>query len=638
MLPLISRRSFVQTTTLVGVGLLAGLRAAGAAAPSASVPTALQVLSQQLTTQWLAALLKLQLLDPAQADDYGGIRGPGDAAVPGRIGELMYPLLRMAHHTQQQQYVEVAERLYRWTERRVSQPDGSWLNEPQQGSWKGTTVFMSIAMAEAVKNHGVVLSPAFRTEIMARLVKAGHFICDTFTIEYGNINYPITASYGLALLGEVLGVERFRQRGRELAHEALRFISPTNHLLFGEGTPYYETSKKGCYPVDLGYNVEESLPALAQYGLLTHDEEVLAAVTKALQAHLEFMLPDGGWDNSWGTRSYKWTYWGSRTSDGCQPAYALLAGRDPRFYQAALRNAQLLQRCTTAEGLLAGGPHAAAHGVPTSIHHTFCHLKALTTVLDYGPTATEPTAKVALPREQAYGSRFFADIQTWLIAEGPFRATVTGYDREYKAYKNGHASGGALTMLWHAKAGPLLAASMTEYQRYEAGNMAPDTVPPVPCLTPRIELQLGPALYQNISDLSAAVAVREQGGICTATVTAKLVDKDQHDPPAGVVNCRLVYTFSAQKVTLDYTVEPGPYAQQVQIICPVVAKASEKLTRLSDRKFQVAKEGATLLIACSQPAQEQANLGARVFNFVPGLEAIPFVFNSPEVLLEIAVG
>ena len=31
--------------------------------------------------------------------------------------------------------------------------------------------------------------------------------------------------------------------------------------------------------------------------------------------HLEFMLPDGAWDNSWGTRSFKWTYWGVKSSN-----------------------------------------------------------------------------------------------------------------------------------------------------------------------------------------------------------------------------------------------------------------------------------------------------------------------------------
>ena len=39
------------------------------------------------------------------------------------------------------------------------------------------------------------------------------------------------------------------------------------------------------------------------------------------KSHLAFLLPDGGLDNSMGSRSCKWTYWGSRTSDGCLAAF-----------------------------------------------------------------------------------------------------------------------------------------------------------------------------------------------------------------------------------------------------------------------------------------------------------------------------
>ncbi|WP_431211296.1 hypothetical protein ACQ86N_36240 [Puia sp. P3] len=54
--------------------------------------------------------------------------------------------------------------------------------------------------------------------------------------------------------------------------------------------------------------MEETLPSLALYGLLNKDEELLQRLTAALRTHMEFMLPDGGWDNSWGTRNYKWTW------------------------------------------------------------------------------------------------------------------------------------------------------------------------------------------------------------------------------------------------------------------------------------------------------------------------------------------
>jgi len=216
------------------------------------------------------------------------------------------------------------------------------------------------------------------------------------------------------LLGTLLDIPRFRERGQMLAHQGLKFISPKDGFIYGEGTPLYEASKKGCFSIDLGYNVEETLPSLALYGLLNRDEEVLDAVTRSLQTHMEFLLPDGGWDNSWGTRNYKWTYWGSRTSDGCQPAYALLAGRDQRFYRAALKNTQLLEQCTH-DGLLHGGPHYLTHHVPPSVHHTFCHIKALTTILDHGIPGSGSNGTSAagngtpgsgkLPRESSYGSR-----------------------------------------------------------------------------------------------------------------------------------------------------------------------------------------------------------------------------------------
>ena len=73
------------------------------------------------------------------------------------------------------------------------------------------------------------------------------------------------------------------------------------------------------------------------YGMLTKDEEMLEFLTHSLREHLEFMLPDGAWDGSFSSRSYKWSYWGSRTSDGCQGAYGLMADRDPIFGEAAYK-------------------------------------------------------------------------------------------------------------------------------------------------------------------------------------------------------------------------------------------------------------------------------------------------------------
>ena len=629
-------------------------------------PSELYTLSQSLTEVWAKKLLDLQVLDTSRPQEYGGILCPTEHIVHGRIGDTIYPFLHMARRTGDSRYVDASVLLFRWIENNVSQPDGSWLNEPKD-SWKGTTVFSVIALCEALRYHGELMDPAFKDAVRVRLLKAGNFIYDNVNIDYGNINYPLSASYALSLLGTLEDQPRFKEKGKLLAHQALGFFSRNNHFIFGEGTPYYQPSKKGCFSVDLGYNVEETLPSLALYGLLNQDEELLQRVTLSLQTHMEFMLPDGGWDNSWGTRNYKWTWWGSRTSDGCQPAYALLAHRDPRFYRAALKNTELLQH-NTIDGLLYGGPHYASHQVPPSVHHTFCHIKALTTILDHNEhaaatTGTSPTSTSTLtttpisaaaattasstiptpsllPRETPYGLRFFTDIQTWLISTGAFKATVTGYDREYKAMHNGHATGGALTLLWHDLTGPLLVASMNAYQLVEAGNMQSDKDPLSMPLTPRMELTTDGITYMNISCLDAEITIEEQKHNKIVIKTrSKLVDKDQHDPEQGPVYCYADYIFTPQQISLSFRHDPTPtpYTNAIRIVLPVISRSGEPVALNDDRTIQIQKEKALVTIKTNKPVQRLPTTGDRLFNFVPGLEAIPFAIHHQPAVIDITI-
>ena len=632
-----SRRSFIKASAIAGVGLAVARvpNAFGFSLPQA--PTDLYTLSSSLLQQWAAALLNLQVTDSTRTDDYGGIWCPANNIVHGRVADAIYPFFYLADKTKDSKYIDASVLLYRWMERRVSQPDGSWLNDPVKDSWKGITVFTAIALAEALKNHGNLMEPQFKSELTSRIKKAGDFIYNNFTINYGNINYPVTASYGLSLLGELLDVPQFKIRGRELAHKSLEFISKKDGLLYGEGDPYYQASKKGCFSVDLGYNVEESLPALVLYGKLTNDSGVLDAVTHSLQAHMQFMLPDGGWDNSWGTRNYKWTYWGSRTSDGCQTAYALMANRDPRFYKAALKNTELMQQCTK-DGLLYGGPHYVSHGVAPCVHHTFSHIKALTTILEYGDTTTKiNTDKFTLPREENYGSRFFADIQTWLVAKGDYRATITGYDREYKKTKNGHATGGALSMLWHEKAGVLMVASMNDYQLFEEHNMQADDDPLSIPLTPRIELKLNGVTYMSIGDLNAEITVEENHNTITVDTLSKLVDKDQQSPASGDINCKISYLFSDDKVTLKFAHDKSEHDADVKVIFPVIAKAAAGINVLADNKLQINNESSVIKVSANYPIQQLPSANSRVFNYVPGFEAVPFYVSENNVVVEVEV-
>ena len=152
-----------------------------------------------------------------------------------------------------------------------------------------------------------------------------------------------------------------------------------------------------------------------------------------------------------------------------------MAEHEPRFREAARRNAELMAACTH-EGLLYGGPDYFAHGDPACIHHTFTHAKALATVLDRGSFGAETGERLKLPRDEAYGLKSFPVIGTQLAAIGPWRATVTENDWEYIEdvqaggggdSGGGHASGGALSLLYHCGLGPVLVASMTKYAMVE---------------------------------------------------------------------------------------------------------------------------------------------------------------------------
>lgn len=627
-----TRRNFIQLASL-GTMVISGgtcFRLLG----SVDKQNRLEDISNHLLEAWTGALLKLQIADSSKKSEFGGIWCPTCQTVHGRVADSVYPLLHMAHKTQNSKYLDSAIMLYLWMEENVSQADGSWLNDPVDHAWKGITVFTTIALAEALKNHGSLLEPKFRSEIENRLLKSCDYILRNFSMTYGNINYPISASYALALVGTLLDKPEFLAKARYFAHESLKFISVGNHFIFGEGGPMDKASDKGCFSVDLGYNVEESLPSLVLYGKLAGDKELLDALVPVMQTHMEFMLPDGAWDNSWGTRNFKWTYWGSRTTDGCQPAFALMADRDPRFYKVALKSTELLFQ-TTHEGLLYGGPHYVSHGLKPCVHHTFCHSKSLATILDHGiPFVDTEPDKFQLPRERNYASRFFKDIQTVLISVGDFRATLTVYDREY-TMKSGHASGGALTMLWHPRTGPLLSASMTEYQLKEPNNMQPDNDPLSMSLTPRIELK-NDRRYTNICDLTAAMEVKNDGNSCCVKSSSSLVDQDQQTPASGSLACETTYTFYPEKVTLEFSAKTVS-DQPVRVVLPFISRSGEDIQVISARQIQIKKDKALVKISSDRDLEILPTTGGRIFNFVPGLEAIPLAVNDSGCKIEIEV-
>jgi hypothetical protein len=492
------RRHFLQSSTAASLGLLFPFIGCQQGSNGSAVEqTAYQELVYSLLKDWCDAMLKLQINKPENAEVHGALDCPACNKIHGRCMDAVYPFMYMAEKTGDTKYMNAAIDVMEWS-KNVTRPDGSWTVIPNPKSWRGISVFGAIALGEALHYHGHILPADIKEKWMDRLSRVGDYLYKNFDMTFTNINYGFTVVYALNLLGRILENETYMTRSRTLAKEIKNWFTTPHHLLFGEAKPSDKKSDKGLLGVDLGYNVEESLNGVVQYALIEKDEELLQLLTKVLEGHLNFMLPDGGWDNSWGTRQYKWSYWGSRTTDGCQIAFGMMADRNPAFGTAAYLSTELLSRCTS-DGLIHGGLHYKTHGVKPCVHHTFAHAKPLTTLLHEHERTARISKTVAVPMVKADGIQHFPEIDVWLAAKGDFRATISSYDFIYKE-KSQQGTGGSICVLYNMKVGPIFTASMAKYLLVEKNNQQPNPGKKEVVLTPRIEMFEDGKWFTNIYD------------------------------------------------------------------------------------------------------------------------------------------
>ncbi len=586
-------------------------------------------LTKSLLVDWCDGMIKHQIDAPDNPALHGALKCPACDHIHGRCSDALYPFLHLAHVTGQQKYLDAAINVYDWAEHNVRNDDGSWRNDIRPKAWRGTTIFGAIALAEALHYHGEVLDEQRRAAWTKRLDEAvgGYLYRDFKKIDFTNLNYGMTGVYGFHLFGRLLKNEKYTQRSAQFAKRVKEFFTEPNRLLWGEGKPNNNLSGRGLLPVDLGYNVEESLNGVALYALEVNDTEMLDLVVESMSAHLEFMLPDGAWDNSWGTRSQKWSYWGSRTSDGCQLGFSLLADRNPAFATAAMKNAELLQRCT-ADGLIHGGPHYVSHGVKPCIHHTFAHAKVMALVQDRMHEMPKFDAAAPLPRARAKGVKHFPELDVWLAAKGPWRATVSAYDSIYKTKKSGllqQPTGGSLAVLYHNKVGTLLASSMARYEMVEPLNMQPQPGEDFP-LTTRVETRKDDAWFTNLYDLKADVSFQENDQAIHFDVKTTLQDDDRQVVEGETANFDIGYEFDEQSVTISTSAADGSTSEtSSQLVIPIISPTGEEVRRVSDTRIEIVKPDGTVVIQCNVPMSIKKTEKDRVFNMVPGAEAVPII-------------
>ena len=548
-----------------------------------------------LLRDWCDGLLRLQLDVPGRSTLDGAILCPACQVVHGRCHDAVYPLLALARRTGETRYLRAAERLFDWGASLLCD-DGGLYNDAQS-NWRGITVFNAIALHDTLTRHGDLLGDETREAMRRRLAAEAEWLHRNLVPGMAcNVNYFAANACAMALLGEFFGRDDYRALARSLAAHVRRHINP-GFLLFGEGSPTDARTPKGCVAVDVGgYNVEESLPLLLRYAEVASDAEMFDLVRRSFRTHLDWMLPDGAWDNSPGTRNVKWTYWGSRTSDGCQEALFRLGREDPVFAEAAWRNLQLYRRCT-ADGLLHGGPDYRRHGEPPCVHHTFCHAKALAGALDAGLAGFERTP---LPSDLPPALVHIPEMDTWRLAAEDWRADVTAYDFDYM--RGGHASGGALSLLWHRRCGPVVAVGAVDYSLKEAHNQQQSrNVAQHRSLCPRIEVIRDGCRWGQHYDYGATLRAEvASGGGVRAHADVWLCDADHVRLPDGGP-CTLDYELDADGLRITGSV-PVALAAEAQYVLPIIADAAKVMVEIG------ATEG--------DPE--------RIFNLCPGFEARDF--------------
>ncbi|SFD27318.1 hypothetical protein [Algibacter pectinivorans] len=629
----------MQLSALAGIGLslpMSGLLNACSNHPEHSLE--FKNLISGLLKDWCDGMINVQINNPQNLEEHGALGCPSCSHIHGRCMDAVYPFLYMADVSGDEKYIEAAELVMTWAENNVSQENGAWTVIRNPKSWKGITVFGAIALAEALHYHGHVLNETTRKAWTKRLEKAGQFIYKEFTISFTNINYGGTAIYGLDLIGDVVGNPDFIAKSKKLSVEIKDYFTANETLLFGECKPdSKKLSAKGLQGVDLGYNVEETLNSIVMYALKHKDESLLQIVTKSLNSHLEFMLPDGAWDNSWGNRMYKWSYWGSRTCDGSQPAFGMMAHINPAFGTAAVKNTELLKRCT-ADGLIHGGPHFVSAGIPPCVHHTFAHAKPLAAMLDHWQHLPEINKNAALPRTVADGVKHFKDLDVYLFARGDWRGTVSAYDAEYHyKYDFRQASGGALGVLYHNTVGLLCAASMAEYQMVEKNNQQEQPGKDI-ALTPRIEVFINDKWYTNLYDLPATVSSKDENATIELLANVKLKDVDRNIVEETASEFNIVYTCSVNEMKIKVSTNQV-ISQSTAFVLPIISPNNETVTKVSDTELKIQKPEGIVTIKANAQIKIKEIQGSRTFNMVPGAEAIPLevFFNEGEKELLVSI-
>lgn len=573
--------------------------------------------NDDLLKRWADGLIALQVTEFERAELKGGILCPACGFMHGRIADVAYPFAHLYVGTGDAKYLKAAEAAIDWCERNMLLPTGLYRNDPQS-YWRSTTAFCAIPLWKALRDYGARLPEATRAKwrrILLRQLEAVYELYEHDPDFKAVINYYCVYPEAMFIAWKETGDGKYLAAAKRQAKEIVEQAFNRDGFLIGEGKvngSIYGTTARGCNLVDFGYNLEESLTALIEYANLAGDKALREKAVASAKRQLEFVLPDGAIDNSCGSRSVKWTYYGSRTSDGILSLLTLLKDDVPYAARMARRVYDLYAHCTGSDGLIRGGYMYDEAEEPGCVHHAFARAK---TLVEYarGGLAEASGEGAKLPREERYGDRYFPTIDTHLVAVGPWRATVSANDAfNLNSRRSPAISGGSVSMLWHEQVGPVLVGTLGEFFYAEAHNMQDDRHDMrMQCLTPRILK----GKTSNIFDYETEAKGGMEGDRFVYSAKGRLT------APTGGKSAAYALGYALSEKGLEISVETAD--KEARYVIPLIAGPNDKVT-VEGGKATISRKGRTVtLTATAAIALDRCDRGDRIWSPVSGMLCVP---------------